>query len=84
MSAVVVGELLYGFRQGTATSSRGPRGAAVLSRQAIRVVRTRRSGDRGPLLQDHGISEGEGKANPDQRRVGRGTRDGDRSGPGFS
>ena len=82
MSAVVVGELLYGFRQGP----RPEQNLAELrsfSRQAVRVVRACRPGDRGPLLQDHGVAEGEGTTNPDQRRVDRSTCDGDRRGPGL-
>ena len=82
MSAVVVGELLYGFRQGSRLGAE-PRRAKVLSRQALRVVRARRPGDRRPLLQDHGVAEAEGTANPDKRRLDRSTRDGDRRGPGL-
>ena len=70
------------IQAGTATRAE-PRGAAVISRQAIRVVRARRPGDRGPLLQDHGVAEGEGTTNPDKRRLDRSTRDGDRRGPGL-
>ena len=82
MSAVVVGELLYGFRQGQRLEQNLAE-LQVLSRQAIRVVRARRTGDRGPLLQDHGVAEGEGTTDPDKRRLDRSTRDGDRRGPGL-
>ena len=60
------------------------RGAQVLSRQAICLVRSGRACDRGPILQDHDIAEGEGPTNPDQRRLDRGSRDGDRRRPRFS
>ena len=77
MSAVVVGRAAVRIQAGTATRAE-PLGAAVLSRQAVRVVRACRPGDRRPLLQDHGVTEGEGTTNPDKRRLDRSTRDGDR------
>ena len=59
MSAVVVAELLYGFRQGQRLEQYLAE-LQVLSRQAIRVVRARRTSDRRPILQDHGVAQGEG------------------------
>ena len=71
------------LQAGTATRAE-PRGAAVLSRKAIRIVHARRPGDRRPLLQDHGVAESKGTAHTDKRRLDRSTRDGDRRGPGLS
>ena len=81
MSAVVIGELLYGFRNG----SRFDRNASdlrSLSGQPLRVLRAGGLHKRRPVFQDRGGAQGEGQPHPDQRRVDCGPRHGNGSRPG--
>ena len=81
MSAVVIGELLYGFRNGSRFDRNVIR-PAVLPGQPLRVLRAGGFHNRRPILQDRGGAPGEGQSHPDQRRVDRGPRHGNGSRPG--
>ena len=81
-SAVVVGELMYGFGRGSHFERKRGRPAHI-SREPLLVVRRGGTGHRGPLRQDSGCIEGEGAADSDERRVDSGPRDGDRRGSGL-
>ena len=82
MSAIVVGELLYGFRQGPRLEQNLAELRSFLDRPYVSFVPV------GPVTADRysrimNVAEGEGTANPDKRRLDRSTRDGDRRGPGL-
>ena len=64
LSAVVVGEQLFGFRPGT-TLRAEPRGAPLFSRESLCILHPRGTGNRGSLLPHYGVAQGEGAPNPD-------------------
>ena len=80
-SAVVIGELLYGFRSG----SRFDRNASDLRSFLDSPYVSLRAGwphKRRSVLQDRGGAQGQGQPHPDQRRVDCGARHGNGSRPG--
>ena len=82
MSAVVVGELLYGFRQGSRLEQNLAELRSFLDRPYVSFVPV------GPVTADRysrimASLRTRGTANPDKRRLDRSTRDGDRRGPGL-
>ena len=80
MSAVVVGELLYGFRQGPRLEQNLAELRSFLDRPYVSFVPV------GPVTADRysrvmASLRARGQTNPDKRRLDRRTRDGDRRGP---
>ena len=80
MSAVVVGELLYGFRQGSRLEQNLAELRSFLDRPYVSFVPV------GPVTADRysrilASLRAEGTADPDKRRLDRSTRDGDWRGP---
>ena len=78
LSAIVVGELLYGFRRGSRFEENLSKLRSFLDRP-IRHARAGGAGDGRPLLQNRDIAESQGPAHPGQRYVDRGARHGDGS-----
>ena len=62
LSAVVIGEQLYGFRQGPRYEQNLVELRSFLKRP-LRVIRSRRTCDRRPLLSNNGIAKGEETTN---------------------
>ena len=81
-SAVVVGELMYGFRRGTRFERNAADLRSLLDSPYSSFVDVG-AGHRGPLLQDSRGIAGERPPHSDQRCLDRRPRDGDRSRPGF-
>ena len=81
MSAVVIGELLYGFRNGSRFDRNAADLRSFLDNPYVSFVpvgpHKRRS-----VLQDRGGAPGQGQPHPDQRRVDCGPRHGNGSRPG--
>ena len=82
MSAVVVGELLYGFRQGQRLEQNLAELRSFLERPYVSFVPV------GPVTADRysrimASLKAKGQADSDKRRLDRRTRDGDRRGPGL-
>ena len=82
MSAVVVGELLYGFRQGSRPEQNLAELRSFLDRPYVSFVPV------GPVTADRysrimASLRARGQPDPDQRRLDRSTCDGDRRGPGL-
>ena len=83
MSAVVIGELLYGFRSGSRFERNAADLRSFLNNPYVSFVPV------GPVTADRysriaAALRGQGQSHPDQRRVDCGPRHGDRSGPGVS
>ena len=81
MSAVVVGELLYGFRNGSRFDRNASDLRSCLDNPYVSFVPVGPH-KRRPVLEDRGGAPGEGQPHPDQRRVDRRPRHGNGSRPG--
>ena len=81
-SAVVVGEQMYGFRQGHILSGTW-RNFDPSSNVPLRVLRSSGSEDCGPVLVGYDGTEGEGAPNSDQRHLDCCPRHGNGCRPGF-
>ena len=83
MSAVVIGELLYGFRNGSRFDRNATDLRSFLDNPYV-VLRAGGFHNRRPVFPDCGGAQGQGQSHPHQRRVDCGSRhgDGSRSGVG--
>lgn len=77
LSAVVLAELLHGFRHGSRYERNIPADAGF-PRQSVRLTRAGRSRHCGSLLDDRGLTPCLGPSRSHQRHLDRGSRHGDR------